>query len=46
MDTYRQRSIESLGIKFIRFTNNQITSNIDFVIEEINKKLLPLRRGD
>ena len=45
-DKYQQGNIESLGIKVIRFTNDQVTSNIGLVVEEISKKLLPLRRGD
>lgn len=45
-DKYRQGNIESLGIKFLRFTNDQVASNIGLVVEEISRKLLPLRRGD
>jgi len=45
-DKYRQGNIESLGIRFIRFTNDQVVLNINSVVEEICKQLLPLRRGD
>ncbi len=39
-DDFRQKNIESLGIKVIRFTNNNVYENIDEVIERI-KKFLP-----
>ena len=45
-DKYRQGNIESLGIRFIRFTNDQVVLNINSVVEEICKQLLPLRRGE
>lgn len=45
-DKYRQITIESLGIKLIRFTNDQVASDVSLVVEEISRKLLPLRRGD
>ena len=40
-DKHRQANIESLGIKVVRFTNDQVVSNISIVVEEIGKKLLP-----
>ena len=45
-DKYRQENIELLGINVIRFTNKQIATDINLVVEEIKSKLLPLRRGD
>jgi len=39
IDMDRQKSIESVGIKIIRFTNNDIYNNIDGVLQEIIKNL-------
>ena len=36
-DKKRQQFIESFGIRFVRFTNNDIYNNIDGVIKEIGK---------
>ena len=39
-DQHRQNIIESFGIKFLRFTNKEITENIEGVIEAIVKNLI------
>lgn len=36
-DSHRQDYIESFGIKFLRFTNDQIFSDIESVVAEISK---------
>jgi very-short-patch-repair endonuclease len=36
-DILRQENLESEGLIFLRFTNEQIETNLDFVIETINK---------
>ena len=38
-DAVRQKDIEDLGIKVLRFTTKKITHNLDEVIEEIEKNL-------
>ena len=42
-DRERQNSIESLGIKFIRVTNNDVYENLDGVLESIALKVRELR---
>ena len=42
-DRERQMYIESLGIKFIRFTNNDVYDNLDGVLESIAIKVRELR---
>ena len=42
-DRERQIYIESLGIKFIRFTNNDVYENLDGVLESIAMKVRELR---
>lgn len=42
-DRERQRYIESLGIQFIRFTNNDVYENLDGVLESIALKVRELR---
>ncbi len=42
-DRERQMYIESLGIKFIRFTNNDVYDNLDGVLESIALKVRELR---
>ncbi|MEK9629626.1 MAG: endonuclease domain-containing protein [Nitrospinota bacterium] len=44
-DKARQEFIEKLGIKFLRFTNDEVYENIDGVLEEILKKLPPNDNG-
>jgi cyclase len=39
-DIERQRIIEELGIKVIRFTNKQVFQNLEVVLKEINDYLL------
>ena len=39
-DTERQKDIEALGITFLRFTNEEIFSNVNSVIEKISSALL------
>ncbi len=41
-DKTRQKAIEETGIRFIRFTNNEIYVNLDGVYEKILKHLSPL----
>lgn len=38
-DKYRQKMIEALDIKVIRFTNTEIYKNLDKVVEEIKRQL-------
>ncbi|AFY54132.1 hypothetical protein Riv7116_1572 [Rivularia sp. PCC 7116] len=42
-DRERQSYIESLGIKFIRFTNNDVYNNLGGVLESIAMKVRELR---
>jgi cyclase len=35
-DVERQKNLEAAGIKFIRFTNEEITNNLNSVIEKLN----------
>ena len=42
-DRERQTYIESFGIKFIRFTNNDVYNNLDGVLESIALKVRELR---
>lgn len=42
-DRERQTYIESFGIKFIRFTNNDVYHNLDGVLESIALKVRELR---
>ncbi|KPJ65121.1 hypothetical protein AMJ44_10950 [candidate division WOR-1 bacterium DG_54_3] len=47
-DKMRQYIIESLGIEFLRFTNNEIHSVMGEVVEQIHQKIagvLPLNKG-
>ncbi len=49
-DKFRQESLENIGIKFLRFTNDEIYHSIERVIELIIKKvnylLLRLNKSD
>lgn len=38
-DEIRQKTLENLGLKVIRFTNKEITNNLEQVIQLIEKKL-------
>jgi cyclase len=38
-DQYRQEQIQSFGLHIIRFTNDQIFNNIEFVLEEIKSTI-------
>ncbi|MBV6623096.1 MAG: DUF559 domain-containing protein [Rivularia sp. (in: Bacteria)] len=42
-DRERQNYIESLGITFVRFTNNDVYENLDGVLESIALKVRELR---
>ncbi len=42
-DEERQIFIESTGIKFLRFTNNEVYENLNAVLETIAQKILELR---
>ena len=41
-DAVRQKTIEELGIRFLRFTNFDVYENLDGVVEKILKDLPPL----
>ena len=41
-DEYRQNKIEELGIVFLRFTNEEVYSKLDWVIEEVGRKVTQL----
>ncbi len=43
-DNERQIFIESAGIKFLRFTNNQVYENLNGVLETIAHKIRELRK--
>lgn len=38
-DTKRQSSIEEYGIRFIRFTNDEVLSRIELVVEKIAERI-------
>ena len=38
-DRHRQKEIERLGIAFVRITNQEIYSDIDYVLEKIKEKV-------
>ena len=44
-DKHRQKEIETLGIKFLRFNNDEIFGDLRGVLEDIKKKLEELRLG-
>jgi very-short-patch-repair endonuclease len=44
-DQVRQQFIESLDIKFLRFTNSEVYQNLDAVVEIIYQKVLGLKKG-
>jgi very-short-patch-repair endonuclease len=39
LDVHRQRDIEALGLKFLRFTNHEITGNMEAVLLQIRLAL-------
>ena len=41
-DKARQKTVEAMGIRFLRFTNQNIYENLDEVLEKILKHLPPL----
>ncbi|MBI1807935.1 MAG: DUF559 domain-containing protein, partial [Ignavibacteria bacterium] len=41
-DKHRQEEIESLGIKFVRFTNPEIYSDMDNVLEKMREQVKEL----
>lgn len=43
-DLERRKFIESLGIRFLRFSNKEVEENIDGVLDKINSFSLSLRR--
>ncbi|MEM6714807.1 MAG: endonuclease domain-containing protein [Cyanobacteria bacterium P01_C01_bin.147] len=42
-DLARQRTIEALGIQFLRFTNREVSGQLDVVIEQIAQTVRDLR---
>ena len=42
-DAERQKNLEELGITFLRFTNRQVTEELDKVIQIINVKVMELQ---
>ena len=42
-DLARQRTIEALGIQFLRFTNREVSGQLDTVIEQIAQTVRDLR---
>lgn len=44
-DEKRQKNIEYFGIKFLRFSNDQVFSNIDKVVDNILSHLPPCGKG-
>ena len=45
-DQTRQQFVESLGIQFLRFTNNDVYHHLDEVVETIHQKVLTLQEGE
>ena len=41
-DKFRQSEIENLGIKFLRFTNEMIYEDMNYVLEEIKNAILKM----
>lgn len=39
LDSIRQKYIESFNIRFLRFTNKDVTSNLDGVLNKITEEL-------
>jgi len=44
-DKERDDYVETLGIKVLRFWNNEIDTNIEGVLKKIKETILPLQRG-
>ncbi len=42
-DIERQKHLESLGVHFLRFTNQQVLTQLEFVIEKIKNKIENLK---
>lgn len=42
-DIVRQKRLESFGINFIRFDDNDVIANLDFVVNDIIKKINELK---
>jgi very-short-patch-repair endonuclease len=40
LDKVRQKRLESLGVSFLRFTNDAVKYNIDFVLEDIENWIM------
>jgi very-short-patch-repair endonuclease/tRNA A37 threonylcarbamoyladenosine biosynthesis protein TsaE len=45
-DIERDAVLKSLGYNVLRFTNNQVITDINFVLSEIKKVLVPLSNGE
>ncbi len=45
-DKVRQAYVESVGIHFLRFRNNEVRENIAGVLESIYRKVVELETGD
>ncbi|WP_299219444.1 endonuclease domain-containing protein [uncultured Aquimarina sp.] len=43
-DSYRQGRIEKLGVKFIRFTNEQVLSDLETVLVELEEVIKSLKQ--
>ncbi len=43
-DLKRQEELEKLGVNFIRFNDNDIKNNIEFVLRELRKKIAELQQ--
>jgi cyclase len=41
-DIKRQAHLESLGIRFVRFSNEDVLINLEFVLSKIKNKIAPL----
>jgi very-short-patch-repair endonuclease len=41
-DRERQAFIESVGIRFLRFTNDEVYGNLEWVLEKINQEIWEL----
>lgn len=41
-DARRQKKLESFGVKFIRFTDFEVKNNLEFVLRDLERKVMEL----
>ena len=42
LDNQRQKRLEAFGVKFLRFTDNEVKDNLDGVIKNLSRKVKEL----